>query len=90
MTHAAWHDRFPCAVADVRLIDVEDQPTVIDAENQAMAIVDVDSLPLLAITGGQPATMFGEITAGRFRPFSVVADGRLTAVPAVGKPRGAW
>ncbi|WP_108666228.1 SWIM zinc finger family protein [Euzebya rosea] len=81
---APWQDRFPCTVAGVRLVDADaDSPRVVDRAGGALPAVGLDPWATLAITGGRPATMFGEVLHDAFRPLTVAIDGRLLAVPVL-------
>ena len=52
------------------------------AAGHRLDLVDDGVAPwsLLALTGGHPADVFGELEGGRFRPLSVAVDGRLVAL----------
>ena len=81
---APWQDRFPCTVSGVRLVDADvDTPRVIDRSNRALPVLGLDPWATLAVTGGRPVTMFGEIVREAFRPLTVATDGQLLAVPVV-------
>ena len=53
-----------------------------DAAGDRLDLVDdgVAPWPLLALTGGHPADVFGELEGGRFRPLSIAVEGRLVAL----------
>jgi SWIM zinc finger len=76
-----WLDRVPVTLAGVTVI-TGDPPSVRDAAGDRLDLVDdgVPPWPLLALTGGHPADVFGELDGGRFRPLSVAVDGRLVAL----------
>lgn len=53
---------------------------VIDDAGAALPLIDSENLWLLAITGGHPYPIFGEITAGHFRPLTVALEHRVVPV----------
>lgn len=56
-------------------------PGLVDANNMMQRLTDDAAVwDLLALTGGHPATMFGELEGDRIRPLSVAVDGRLVAL----------
>ena len=76
-----WLDRVPVTLAGVTVV-TGDPPSVRDAAGDGLDLVDdgVPPWPLLALTGGHPADVFGELQGGRFRPLSIAVDGRLVAL----------
>jgi hypothetical protein len=76
-----WLDRVPVVLAGVTAA-AGDPPSVRDSAGDRLDLVD-DGVPpwlLLALSGGHPADLFGELEAGRFRPLSVAVDGGLVAL----------
>ena len=73
-----WSDRVPVVLGQVTAV-AGDRPAVVDPSGHRLDLADDDTSvwPLLAITGGHPADVFGELTGGRFRPLSVRVDDRL-------------
>jgi hypothetical protein len=78
---APWRDRLPVTLAAVAVVTGE-RPAVRDAAGDGLDLVDdgVPPWPLLALTGGHPADVFGELEGGRFRPLSIAVEGRLVAL----------
>jgi hypothetical protein len=63
------------------VVSAGEEPSVADPEGHRLDLVDDASLwPLLAVTGGRQADVFGELEGGRFRPLSVAADHGLVAL----------
>ena len=77
LAQGPWLDRVPVVLAGVA-VTAGDPPHVRDAAGDRLDLVDdVPLWLLLALTGGHPADIFGELEAGRFRPLSVAGDGGL-------------
>jgi hypothetical protein len=76
-----WLDRVPVTLGGATLV-AGAPPSVRDAAGDRLDLVDDGVAPwsLLALTGGHPADVFGELEGGRFRPLSVAVDGRLVAL----------
>ena len=76
-----WLDRVPVTLGGATLVGGA-PPSVRDAAGDRLDLVDDGVAPwsLLALTGGHPADVFGELEGGRFRPLSVAVDGRLVAL----------
>jgi hypothetical protein len=77
-----WTDRLPVTVAGARLVPPASGGAgwVVDERGDALPLVPGAPLwTLLALTGGAPAPLFGEIEDGRFRPLTLAAR-RLVAV----------
>ena len=76
-----WLDRVPVTLGGATLV-AGAPPSVRDAAGERLDLVDDGVAPwsLLALTGGHPADVFGELEGGRFRPLSVAVDGRLVAL----------
>jgi hypothetical protein len=66
-----WARRVPVVLSDVR-IGVD---RVVDADGASVALTgDADVWSLLALTGGRPSRVFGELEESRLRPLTVVLD----------------
>jgi hypothetical protein len=68
-----WRERHPVLFGGVR-ISAGDQGWLRDGSGDALPIVDAPLDSLLALTGGHPVDLFGELEEGRVRPLSVVVD----------------
>ncbi len=80
LANAPWRDRFPAMLGDVSIAAGSD-PAVVDAAGDALLTAPgTDLTALLALTGGAPCSVFGEIEAGRFRILSLVIDGEVTGL----------
>jgi hypothetical protein len=80
LSRGPWLDRVPVVLADVTLTAGQ-EPHVRDATGDRLDVTD--DVPLwaaLALTGGHPGDLFGELEAGRFRPLSVATPGGLVAL----------
>lgn len=72
-----WARRMPVVVADAR-IGVDH---VVDAEGASVPLTeDAAVWPLLALTGGRPAQLFGELEESRLRPLSVLVGDEVMAL----------
>ena len=69
--------RVPVVLDDVRIgLD-----RVVDAEGASVALADdADVWSLLALTGGRPTRLFGELEETRLRPLTVVVDGEVVGL----------
>lgn len=76
-----WSDRVPVVLGQV-VITSTDGPSVADPAGDRIDLVDDDTSlwPLLALTGGRPVDVFGELAGGRFRPLTAQVDHRLVAL----------
>ncbi len=75
-----WILSFPCLLSDVRLqYDQEDAIFYLwDKENNGLAVVASSSTwQLLAVSGGQLMTVFGEYDGNVFTPLTVINEGRV-------------
>ncbi|HET7799570.1 MAG TPA: SWIM zinc finger family protein [Humibacillus xanthopallidus] len=72
-----WARRVPVVLADVRVgID-----RVVDAEGACVPLTDDAPVwPLLALTGGRPSRVFGELEESRLRPLTVEVDGEVVGL----------
>ena len=84
-----WARRVPVLLAGVRVAAPSPQPTprppvpaaVVDPTGVSQPLTDdADVWTLLALTGGRPADLFGELEAQRLRPLSVVVGDELVAL----------
>lgn len=76
-----WAQRFPVALAGaVASVDGGDAWVADGAGRRLPLDPAADPWPLLAVTGGHPADLFGEWEDGRLHPASVVAGGELVAL----------
>ena len=72
-----WARRIPVVLSDVR-VGVD---RVVDAEGSSVSLTDdADVWSLLALTGGGPARVFGELEETRLRPLTVVLDGEVVGL----------
>jgi hypothetical protein len=69
-----WARRCPVVLDEARVgLD-----RVVDAEGASVALADdADVWALLAVTGGRPTRLFGELEEARLRPLTVVVDGEV-------------
>lgn len=78
-----WPDRFPATVAGARIVPAGGTGAVgsghvVDAEGVGVPLVpEAPVWELLALTGGRPVDLFGEMERGVLRPLSVVVDGQV-------------
>ena len=74
---APWRTRFPALLGSVG-VHAEDGWRVADPSGTSLPLCDEDGLwALLALTGGEPHDVFGEIEGGSFRPLTVWHEGRV-------------
>lgn len=71
-----WRERHPVLLAGVRVCPGE-HGWLRDGAGDALALVDAPLDSLLALTGGHPVDLFGELADGRVRPLSAVVDGAV-------------
>jgi len=72
-----WARRIPVVLSDVR-VGVD---RVVDADGASVPLTDdADVWSLLALTGGEPARLFGELEETRLRPLTVVLDGEVVGL----------
>jgi hypothetical protein len=77
-----WGSRVPVVLSEAALLPVDGvRAQVVDAEGAAAALL-ADTMPwaALALTGGRPALLVGELERSGFRVLSVAADDGLVAV----------
>jgi hypothetical protein len=69
-----WRDRHPVLLDGVRVCP---GGWLLDGSGDALPMLGNALVPLLALTGGRPVSLFGELEEGRVRPLSVVVDGAV-------------
>lgn len=67
-----WRARYPVLLSGVR-VSAGSPGWLHDGSGDALPIVDASLQSLLALTGGYPVDVFGELEEGRMRPLTVVA-----------------
>lgn len=70
-----WRERYPVLLSGVRVSAAG--PGWLRDGSGALPIVDASLGSLLALTGGYPVDVFGELEEGRVRPLTVVAGGAV-------------
>ncbi|WP_077489560.1 SWIM zinc finger family protein [Sinomonas mesophila] len=73
-----WRDRHPVLLAGVRVVppaEGERGGWVADSSGDALPLADAPLASLLALSGGHPVDMFGELEEGRVRPLSLAVGG---------------
>ena len=72
-----WARRCPVVLEDVRI----SRDRVVDSGGKSVALADdADVWSLLALTGGRPTRLFGELEETRLRPLTVVLDGEVVGL----------
>ncbi|MEV7662113.1 SWIM zinc finger family protein [Paenarthrobacter sp. NPDC089316] len=71
-----WRVRHPVLLSDVT-ITPEGNGWILDSDGRALPLADAPLDSLLAITGGHPVDVFGELEDGHFRPLTVVIEGEV-------------
>ena len=76
-----WTDRFPTALRDVVPARDGAEWALADGDGRALALAP-RTLPweLVAVSGGHPVDVFGELDGEQLRPLAVAADGRVVAL----------
>jgi hypothetical protein len=76
-----WSDRVPVVLGQV-VVSAGERPSVTDPAGARIDLAgdDTSLWPLLAMTGGRPADVFGELAGGRFRPLTARIDDGLVAL----------
>ncbi|GAA5105918.1 SWIM zinc finger family protein [Alloalcanivorax gelatiniphagus] len=77
---APWRDLHPAALAGVRVVGEGDRWHVSDESGSLPLAADASVWTLLALSGGDPVDVFGEIGSGAFRPLSVWLDDRVVGL----------
>lgn len=71
-----WRERHPVLLGGVRVCP-GGHGWLRDGSGDALALVDAPLDSLLALTGGHPMDLFGELEEGRVRPLSAVVNGAV-------------
>jgi hypothetical protein len=71
-----WRDRHPVLLAGVHVCP-GGPGWLRDGSGDALPLVDAPLDSLLALTGGHPVDLFGELEEGRVRPLSAVVNGAV-------------
>ena len=71
-----WCERHPVLLSGVRICP-GNYGWLRDGSGNALPLVDAPLDSLLALTGGHPVDLFGELEEGRFRPLSAVVGGAV-------------
>ncbi|QOD05093.1 SWIM zinc finger family protein [Pseudarthrobacter sp. BIM B-2242] len=71
-----WRQSHPALLAGVRVCP-GNPGWLRDSAGDALPMLDAPTVPLLALTGGHPVQVFGELEDGRVRPLSVVVNGTV-------------
>lgn len=77
---APWRHRHPAPLADVRLVGEGEHWHVSDGSGSLPVTAGAPVWTLLALSGGGPVDVFGEIEAGAFRPLSVWLGDRVVGL----------
>jgi hypothetical protein len=65
----------------VAVTDPDGRSWIVDAAHDAVPLAaDANPWPLLAVTGGRPAQLFGELEDDAFHPATVAIDGALVSL----------
>jgi hypothetical protein len=76
-----WLDRYPAALAPVTALLDGEEGWVVDGTGDGLRLGhDTDAWPLLALTGGRPVELFGEVEGERFHPAAVGINGALVGL----------
>jgi SWIM zinc finger len=77
-----WARRCPVGLANaVTVMEQDGRAWVVDTNHAAVRLgVDADPWSLLALTGGQPADLFGELEEDSFHPTTVAVGGHLVSL----------
>lgn len=72
LEHGPWRDRFPVLLGPVHVDRDQKGSWLVDADQARLDLhQEVDVWTLLALTGGEPCSLFGELDEGRFRPLTL-------------------
>ena len=77
---APWRERHPAPLADVRLVGEGERWHVKDASGSLPIMAGVSVWTLLALSGGEPVDLFGELDSGALRPLAVWLDDGVVAL----------
>ena len=78
--NAPWRDLHPAPLAAVRVVGEGDRWHVSDESGSLPLMPGAPVWTLLALGGGAPVDVFGEIESGAFRPLSVWLDDRVVGL----------
>ncbi|WP_415856552.1 SWIM zinc finger family protein [Sinomonas sp. G460-2] len=78
VARSPWRDRHPVLLTAVRVCS-GGQGWLRDASGDALPLLGGSLTALLALTGGWPVDVFGELEEGSVRPLSIVVDGAVLA-----------
>jgi hypothetical protein len=76
VARSPWRDRHPVLLGGVR-VSPGNPGWLRDRAGEALPILGGSLTSLLALTGGHPVDIFGELEDGRVRPLSLVVDGEV-------------
>lgn len=76
VARSPWRDRHPVLLGGVR-VSPGNPGWLRDQAGDALPILGDSLASLLALTGGHPVDIFGELEEGRVRPLSLVVDGEV-------------
>jgi hypothetical protein len=75
LAHNPWLDRFPVGLRDV--VPAR-EPVLADGHGAALALAArFDRRPLVALSGGHPVDVFGELDGDELLPLAAAAEGRV-------------
>ena len=77
---APWRDRHPAPLADVRVVGEGDHWRVSDESGSLPIVAGAPIWTLLALSGGGPVDVFGEIESGALRPLAVWLEDRVVGL----------
>ena len=80
LARSPWRERHPVLLADVRFVPTAEGGHggwVADASGDALPLADAPLRSLLALSGGHPVDMFGELEEGRVRPLTLAVGGEV-------------
>ena len=77
---APWRQRHPAPLAGVRVVGEGGQWHVSDSSGSLPIIAGAPVWTLLALSGGDPVDVFGELESGAFRPLAVWLDDRVVGL----------
>ncbi|MDE9365700.1 SWIM zinc finger domain-containing protein [Luteipulveratus sp. YIM 133132] len=75
-----WRDRHPAVLHAVTFTERDGGWEVADTTGSLPLTPDTDVWSALALSGGHPVDVFGELEGGRFRPLSVWLDDEVVAL----------
>ena len=78
VARSPWRDRHPVLLGAVRVVtDGAHAGWVADDAGDALPLAEAPLASLLALSGGHPVDMFGELEEGRFRPLALAVGGEV-------------